>query len=118
MSQEVYNIVKAKITTDDIKAFKAQAKRMADAAQREHGTLVYDFFINEENKSVLIVEKYTDANAFMAHMEQFMKPDLIPQILTMQEIVSIEMPGVISSEMKDFFAQDGFTYNAYPINIQ
>jgi quinol monooxygenase YgiN len=51
MSQEIYNIVKAKITTDDMKAFKAQAKRIVDAAQREYGTLFYDFLSMKKTKT-------------------------------------------------------------------
>ena len=48
MSTEIYSLVESKITTDDIQAFKAQAKKMKDATENEIGTLSYDFFINEE----------------------------------------------------------------------
>jgi hypothetical protein len=101
-----------------MRIFRAQAKRMTDAAQRKLATLVHIFFINEENKDVLIVEKYTDAKVSMAHMEQFMKPDLIPKILAIQEIISIEFPGLVSSEIKHLFGQGGFSYNTYPINAK
>ena len=53
MSSELYGIVQAKITTDDIQAFKAQAKKMKDATENEIGTISYDFFINEEKREVL-----------------------------------------------------------------
>ena len=68
MSREIYNIVRAKITTDDLQAFETQAKKMKAAAKEESGTLIYDFFINRDTKDVLIIEKYQDDEAFMAHM--------------------------------------------------
>ena len=56
MSTELYGLVQSKITTDDIQAFKAQAKKMKDATENEIGTISYDFFINEEKREVFIVE--------------------------------------------------------------
>jgi quinol monooxygenase YgiN len=50
MSLEIYNIVKAKITTDDLEAYKTQADKMKEATRNEPGTISYDFFINEEKK--------------------------------------------------------------------
>ena len=43
MSTELYGLVQSKITTDDIQAFKAQAKKMKDATEIEIGTISYDF---------------------------------------------------------------------------
>ena len=45
MSREIYNIVRAKITTDDLQAFETQAQKMKAAAKEESGTLVYDFLL-------------------------------------------------------------------------
>ena len=53
MSTELYGLVQSKITTDDIQAFKAQAKKMKDATENESGTISYDFFINEEKEKFL-----------------------------------------------------------------
>ena len=103
MGREIYNIVRAKITTDDLQAFETQAQKMKVAAKEESGTLVYDFFINRETKDVLIIEKYQDDEAFMAHMTRFVTDEYIPKLLTKQEIVSIEMPGLITKEIEDFF---------------
>ena len=57
MSAELYGLVKAKITNDDIQAFKAQAKKMKDATENEIGTISYDFFINEEKREVFYRRK-------------------------------------------------------------
>ena len=81
MSTEIYSLVESKITTDDIQAFKAQAKKMKDATENEIGTLSYDFFINEEKREVFIVEKYADDEAFMDHMEKFTQAEFIPKLL-------------------------------------
>ena len=115
MSSRLYSIVQAKITTDDIQAFKTQAKKMKDATKNEFGTISYDFFINEEEREVVIVEKYADDKAFMAHMEKFTQAEFIPKLLTMQELVSIEMLGPVTEEIDEFFAKGGWTYNAYPL---
>jgi quinol monooxygenase YgiN len=48
------------MTTDNVQAFKAQAKKMKDVTENGIGTLFYDFFINEEKREVSIVEKYAD----------------------------------------------------------
>ena len=53
MSTELYGLVQSKITTDDIQAFKAQAKKMKDATENEIGTISYDFFINEKKEKFL-----------------------------------------------------------------
>ena len=44
MNTELYGLVQSKITTDDIQAFKAQAKKMKDATEKEIGTISYDLF--------------------------------------------------------------------------
>ncbi len=115
MRTELYGLVQSKITTDDIQAFKTQAKKMKDATTQEIGTISYDFFINEENREVFIVEKYTDDKAFMAHMEQFLQEEFIPKILTMMELTSLKMLGPVTEEIDDFFAKGGWTYEAYPL---
>ena len=117
MTSEIYNLVRAEITTGDLDAFKAQAKKMKDATTDEPGTLIYDFFINEENNEVLIIEKYTDGKALMAHMNKFTQPDYIPKLLEMQEITGIEMPGYITDEVRQLFTQGGWPYNGYPTVI-
>ena len=102
MSSELYGLVQSKITTDDIQAFKAQAKKMKDATENEIGTISYDFFINEENREVFIVEKYADDKAFMAHMEQFLQEEFIPKILTMMELTSLKMFDPVIEEIDVF----------------
>ena len=117
MTSEIYNLVRAEITSGDLDAFKAQAKKMKDATIDERGTLTYDFFINEETKEVLIIEKYADGAAFMAHMNKFTQPEYIPTLLEMQEITGIEMPGSVPDEVKELFEQGGWPYNGYPTAI-
>jgi quinol monooxygenase YgiN len=113
----VQNIVKAKITSEDIGAYKAQAKKMKTGAEDEPGTLVYDFFINENTKDVLILEQYANSEAFMAHMKKFTQPEYIPTLMQMMEIGSIDMPGLVSDDIKEFFAEGGWQYNAYPLTM-
>jgi len=53
MSAELYGLVQSKITTDDIQAFKAQAKKMKDATENEIGTLSYDFLLMKKKEKLL-----------------------------------------------------------------
>ena len=53
MSTELYGLVQSKITTDDIQAFKAQAKKMKDATENEIGTISYDFLLMKEKEKFL-----------------------------------------------------------------
>ena len=115
MSIELYGLVQSEITTDDFQDFKAQAKKMKDAAENEIGTISYDFFINEEKKEVFIVEKYSNDQAWLAHMEKFTQAEFIPKLLTMQELTSIEMLGPVTEEIDEFFAKGGWAYNNYPL---
>ena len=117
MGREVYNIVKAKITTNDLKAYKAQANKMKEATKDEPGTLIYDFFINEEKREALIVEKYTDGEAFMVHMEKFTQQKYIPTLLTMQELTVVEMPGMVTREMEQLFIDGKWSFNSYPLSV-
>ena len=103
MSTELYSLVQAKITTDDMRAFKTQAKKMKDATKNEIGTISYDFFINEEKREVFIVKKNEDDKAFMKHMEKLMQEEFIPKLLTMQELSSFDMLGSVTEQIDDFF---------------
>ena len=90
---------------------------MKAAAKQESGTLIYDFFINRDTKDVLIIEKYQDDEAFMAHMKRFVTEEYIPTLLTMHEIASIKMPGLVTKEIEDFFTAGGWKYKDFLVNI-
>ena len=90
MSTELYGLVQSTITTDNIQAFKAQAKKMKNAAENEIGRhYLMIFLLMKKNIEVFIVEKYADDKAFMAHMEQFLQEEFIPTVLTMMELTSL-----------------------------
>ena len=53
----------------------------------------------------------------MAHMKRFVTEEYIPKLLTMQEIVSIEMPGLVTKGIEDFFTAGGWKYKDFRVNI-
>ena len=114
MSAELYSLVQAKITTEDIQAFKAQAKKWKLPLKWNWDHILW-FFINEEKGEVFIIEKYADDQAFMAHMEKFTQAEFIPKLLNMQELTSLEMLGPVTGEIDNFFAKGGWVYNNYPL---
>jgi hypothetical protein len=50
-------------------------------------------------------------------MNKFTQPEYIPTLLSMQELVSVEMPGTVTQEMEEIFNEGGWSFNAYPLNI-
>ena len=57
MNSEIYNIVKGKITTNNLSAYKAQIQKMKEAAKDEVGTLIYDFFYQRKRKRIFNYRK-------------------------------------------------------------
>lgn len=52
--------------------FRALIEEMVRATEQdEPGTLVYEYFLSEDERSVHIYERYADSGAVMAHMGNF-----------------------------------------------
>ena len=53
----------------------------------------------------------------MAHMKRFVTEEYIPTLLTMHEIASIKIPGLVTKEIEDFFTAGGWKYKDFLVNI-
>ena len=72
----------------------------ADAlvAAKEPGTLQYDLFLNDDQTECVIVERYRDSDAAMAHAENL--GPLFGDVLATVEIVHGELLGEPSPELR------------------
>ena len=77
--------------------------RLADKASEivratEPGTLAYDLYLNADQSECMIVERYRDSEAAMAHAENL--GDLFGAVLSTVEIVHGELLGEPNAELR------------------
>lgn len=48
--------------------FKQVAEKCMEATRKEEGNLQYDYFSNHDESEFVVMEKYKDSDAVMAHM--------------------------------------------------
>jgi len=53
--------------------FMALTKEMIKTARREHGTIIYERFGNEDDNIIYLYERYANASAALAHLQEFEK---------------------------------------------
>jgi quinol monooxygenase YgiN len=51
--------------------FRAFVKRLVEVTRSEPGTLVYEYFVADDGRSVQIFERYTDSAAAATHLQAF-----------------------------------------------
>lgn len=59
----------ARITDAD--AFKTLVAEMVEATKAEDGCETYEFYVNDEAQTVIILESYTDSDAALTHVGNF-----------------------------------------------
>jgi quinol monooxygenase YgiN len=72
MTANVYWVLQLKLKAGELDNAKALMTEMVEATQaNEPGALAYEWFINEENQTCHIYERYADSDAVMTHMGTF-----------------------------------------------
>lgn len=56
------------IAPEDLALFKTTVAEASELASSESGTLEYSYFLNADETRCLMIEKYADVDALMAHM--------------------------------------------------
>ena len=77
--------------------------------EKDPGTLMYDWYLNEEMLECIVLETYTDSRSFLAHAGNV--GDTIQKALAISEL-SIEIYGNPSEELKT--ALEGLAPKIYP----
>jgi quinol monooxygenase YgiN len=66
---EILGIARMKIIDGKLEEFKSISKKARDIVRTEEGTLQYDLYLNKLGTEALVVERYRDEAALMAHHE-------------------------------------------------
>ena len=72
MSENITWIIEGTIQSGQLDSFKALASEMTDTVQTEEpDTMIYEWFISEDQGSYHIYERYADSAAVMTHLQNF-----------------------------------------------
>lgn len=71
MTQEVHWTVSLSIKEGQLEAFKSVMADMIGSAEREAGTLAYEWCFNADETECIVYERYTDSDAVIAHFGNF-----------------------------------------------
>ena len=72
MSDAVSWVLELNVKDGQLDAFKALAQEMSEATQAgEPGATHYEWFTNDDGKTIHICERYTDSAATMVHLGNF-----------------------------------------------
>lgn len=63
--------VELRVRPGQMDAFYALTREMVEATRMEHGALIYERFIGDDNEAVHVFERYSDSAAAMAHLTTF-----------------------------------------------
>ena len=81
---------------EEFKRLSAQAMEIVKA--KDPGTLAYDTYFNEDETECVIVERYTDSDALIAHAANL--AELFEPILSIVTVVHGEVLGDASPELR------------------
>jgi quinol monooxygenase YgiN len=101
-NQKVYLIVDLTINEGKLSNFESMVQTMIAGAQKEPGTLGYDWFLSKDRKQCRLIETYADANALFAHVNGAVVQELVPKLLESSSLVSFKVygdPGAKASEI-------------------
>lgn len=98
MTHPIRKVVEIAIRPGKAGAFKEIATRFIEQANREPGTLSYEWYLNDTGDTCYVLEKYRDSEALLAHLANIR--DLYEPILALSEIKHIVVLGEASEEVK------------------
>jgi quinol monooxygenase YgiN len=102
------------VAPERMEDFKKLAKRIAEAvAQNEPGTLVFEFSVQPDGKTVDLLEIYQNADAFMAHVKNMRATGIAQEAPQLRKPGKITVFGSPNAEMKEILARREPMYEAY-----
>ncbi|OMC36750.1 hypothetical protein A5740_00315 [Mycobacterium sp. GA-1841] len=90
------------IASEQLEAFKALAQQAVVAVRGESGALQYDWFLNESQTTCVVLEKYQDSAAVLAHLAN--AGAVIGQLAALGGGLDIEVFGDVSPELQQALA--------------
>lgn len=99
-----------KIDKGQLDAFKAITSQfISTVKEKDKGTLMYDWYLNEKTLECAVLEDYADSNAALEHVAHV--GDLLQKLMDLGEM-SIELYGSPNEELSK--ALDGMDAKVFP----
>ena len=106
-AEKVYLLVELTLHGDKFDAFDEIAKEMIADTRKEPGCVGYEWHLSPDRKRCRILETYTDANAFLAHLKAPVVQQLLPKMLESSSIDRSEVYGDPGAEAREMLAGFG-----------
>jgi len=107
----VATLSSGEVVPEQMDNFKSLAKRIAAAVAEEPGTLVFEFSVHPDGKTVDLLEMYQNAEAFVAHVKH-MRAEF-GQEVNPRKPGKIVVFGSPNAEMKEILARRDPVYESY-----
>jgi quinol monooxygenase YgiN len=105
MSENVTWVIELKIKEGQLEAFKALMPEMIEATKSsEEGTLIYEWYISENNDICHVVERYADSAAAMVHLGHFGEK-YAERFLSYSDVTRLTIYGSPSDELSEAMGQ-------------
>ena len=115
MSNRICFYTRVRIKQGEFEAFLEAAKRFVKAVESEPGAISCSAYFDEDKRTVVWVEQFEDANAFLAHFEhpqaKEMAPDLIPRV---EEFERVDVYGNVPDEIINGMREQGMPVASFP----
>jgi quinol monooxygenase YgiN len=107
----VATLSSGEVLPEQMESFKERTKRVAAAVAEEPGTLMFEFSVQPDGKTVDLLEIYQNAEAFVAHVKHMRAAfGQEPQLRKPGKIVVFGSP---NAEMKEILARRDPVYESY-----
>jgi quinol monooxygenase YgiN len=107
-SEQIYWVLT--LAVDDLEKFKSVVQKLVVATQKEEpGTLEYEYTVADDQKTVDIVERYTNSLAVLDHLANFGK-NFSKEFMPLVKPVRFVVYGVPTDELKKSLADFQPTY--------
>jgi quinol monooxygenase YgiN len=101
-SRELLGIARFKIKEGKLEEYKRLSDQaMEKVRTNEPGTLQYDIYFNDDESEVMVIERYRDSEALLAHVANL--GELFGAIVATVEVIHGECLGEASPELKAKF---------------
>ena len=109
MSDVVSWLVEVSIKSGQLDNFKALVEEQVQSTRNEPNTLVYEWFLGEDNSSCHIYERYADSAATMTHLGTFGEK-FAERFMGMVDFTRFTVYGAPNDEVKGVLGGFGATF--------
>jgi quinol monooxygenase YgiN len=109
----VATLSSGEVLPDQMDNFKKFTKRVLAAVAEEPGTLVFEFSVQPDGKTVDLLEIYQNAEAFVAHVKHMRATGIAQEAPQLRKPGKIVVFGSPNAEMKEILARRDPVYETY-----